>query len=107
LDSEKKLLFTTSDSTHVRPLLEKSNIDATADETVLFGLHGKIYEKSDAVIEILKHLNRPYYYLGYIKFLPKGLRDAIYEIIASNRYRIFGKRKECMIPDRSIKERFI
>lgn len=55
------------------------------------------YNKSTAAIEIAKHL-KGYRWLRFFKPLPEGFRDSIYEFIANNRYKWFGKKEKCMIP---------
>ena len=47
----------------------------------------------------------PVAYLGIV--VPKPVRDAIYRIIAQNRYKWFGQRAECMLPTPEVKERFL
>jgi predicted DCC family thiol-disulfide oxidoreductase YuxK len=76
------------------------------DSIILFE-NNKIYRKSTAVLKISKHLNGlwPLYYI-YILF-PEFIRDFIYDIIARNRYKWFGKREACIIPDEEVKEKFI
>lgn len=64
------------------------------------------YQKSDAAIEISKHL-KDYSYLRHLKVLPRGLRDPLYEFIARNRYKWFGKKESCMIPSQEVKARFL
>lgn len=55
------------------------------------------YTKSDAAIEIAKHL-RGYKWLRHFKPLPEGLRNGIYDLIANNRYKWYGKKESCMAP---------
>ena len=66
-----------------------------------------IYSRSDAIIEILNDL----YPFGFIfklfKIIPHFLRDELYKYIAKNRYKIFGKKEQCMIPSEDIKARFL
>jgi len=65
------------------------------------------YIKSDAIIEVSKILKSPYRYLSIFKFLPKKLRNSIYDFIAANRYWLFGKEESCWLPDKSLKHRFL
>ncbi len=77
-------------------------------QTIILYTEGKFLTQSDAVISIL------YKNGGFNKFLsqlfqptPLRIRNAIYRIVARNRYSIFGKREQCMIPSKSIKNRFL
>jgi predicted DCC family thiol-disulfide oxidoreductase YuxK len=67
----------------------------------------KALERSDAALHIAKHLGTPWKLLTVFKILPKFFRDACYNLVASNRYRIFGKLASCMIPTPELKDRFI
>jgi predicted DCC family thiol-disulfide oxidoreductase YuxK len=74
--------------------------------SVVFIKGTKIYYKSDAIIEIAKLLSGwpRLYRFSYI--VPRLIRDGIYDIIAKNRYRLFGKRISCVIPNQENKIRF-
>jgi predicted DCC family thiol-disulfide oxidoreductase YuxK len=41
------------------------------------------------------------------KIIPRFIRDSVYNLVAANRYRLFGKKDECMIPSPELKARFI
>ena len=66
----------------------------------------KWYKKSSAALRIAKSL-RGYKWAGIFLYLPRGFRDFIYDIIAKNRYRWFGKRNSCMIPTPELKAKFL
>ena len=71
-------------------------------------LENKIfYTKSDAVIRIGSHLWGLFSYSYFFKIIPKSFRDGIYEWIASNRYKWFGKKESCRIPTPDLKKRFL
>ncbi|HYV93039.1 MAG TPA: thiol-disulfide oxidoreductase DCC family protein [Chitinophagales bacterium] len=67
---------------------------------------GKMFLKSTGVIRILSRL--PYWrWFKIFMFVPKFLRDFIYEVVAKYRYKIFGKMDSCMIPTPQLKARFL
>lgn len=68
---------------------------------------GKTYTKSSAALRICLHLGGLYPILFIFMVIPKGLRDLVYDFIAKNRYRWFGKKDQCMIPDNNIKHKFL
>ncbi len=68
---------------------------------------GKIYQKSEAIVEICKNLDGIWQYFQYFSFLPTIFNDFIYDCIAKNRYKIFGKSSQCLLPNTSLKQRFI
>lgn len=68
---------------------------------------GQVYEKSEAFFRMVTHLRWPWPLLCAGRLLPRFMRDWAYDRIAGNRYRLFGRRSECLVPDPSIAERFI
>jgi predicted DCC family thiol-disulfide oxidoreductase YuxK len=68
---------------------------------------GITYFKSDAIIEIAKQINGWPQILKYGFLIPKFLRDGIYNLIAKNRYYLFGKQEACPIPSEDHRKRYI
>jgi predicted DCC family thiol-disulfide oxidoreductase YuxK len=75
--------------------------------SILYLEHGKLYERSDAALRIARYLDRPWRWLALLKFVPRPIRNLVYNFIASNRYRWFGKKSECMLPDISLRHRLL
>jgi len=76
-------------------------------ETIVLELDGKQYHKSDAVLRILSAVGG-FWRLTVIFFMvPAFIRDAIYGLVAENRYKIFGKFETCPLPPRDFKEQFL
>jgi predicted DCC family thiol-disulfide oxidoreductase YuxK len=63
--------------------------------------------RSDAILYVLTQLGGIWKIMGIAKLLPNTLRDAVYKIVARNRYRVFGKHESCMLPDPQNKEKFL
>lgn len=76
------------------------------DSIVLYIPKKAYYYKSDAVLEIAKDLPR-FFWMRIFRILPTFLRDKIYDYIAKNRYRWYGKKDACMIPTPEIKAKFL
>lgn len=70
-------------------------------------LDNKILVKSTAALTIAKKLSGlwPVFYVFVV--IPPFIRHSVYDLIAKNRYRWFGKKDQCMIPTPELKERFI
>ncbi len=81
-------------------------ISEMPDSVVLIE-NDKVHDKSTAALMIAKKLDGlwPIFYLLII--IPRPIRDWVYNLIAKNRYKIFGKKDSCMIPDPAIKARFL
>lgn len=75
-------------------------------DSVLLYYSGKVLTKSSAALTILSNL-RWYQWVIVGKLLPKGLRDTIYDWVARNRYRWFGKHEHCILPNEALKKRMI
>jgi len=76
-------------------------------ESVVLYSEGKYYIKSDVTLQGAKILGGLWQLLllGYV--LPPFIRNAIYDWIARNRYKWFGRKEECMIPTSELKSRFL
>lgn len=66
-----------------------------------------VHEQSDGALLIARRLGGAWSLLGVIRFLPRGVRDGLYRVIARNRYRWFGKREACRIPTAEERARFL
>lgn len=100
-------MFGSLQSSPARELLKDFRIKVFEPETIFLAEEHQLYEKSSAILRILKELKRPYNWLYLLIVIPKPLRDRVYEFIARNRYRWFGKRESCMLPTPELKNRFI
>jgi predicted DCC family thiol-disulfide oxidoreductase YuxK len=78
-----------------------------SEESVVLIDNGKVYYSADAGLKILYHLGGWWKSVTVLYLLPKSLRYAVYSFIARNRYKWFGKRNSCMVPDEKIKSKFI
>lgn len=67
----------------------------------------KASTESSAALLIMKELKGFYSWLYVFIVLPKFFRDAVYKLVAKNRYRWFGKEESCMIPSAELKEKFL
>lgn len=83
--------------------LELTDLDETY--LVVEGGHGLTH--SNAGLAIIRHLHMPWRALGVLRILPKPLRDAVYRLVARNRYRWFGYRAQCFVPPSGQSHRFI
>ncbi|MCK8142613.1 DUF393 domain-containing protein [Flavobacterium sp. I-SCBP12n] len=65
------------------------------------------YHKSQAVFEIAKELGGLFSIIPIFSFLPTSLTDSLYDYVAKNRYKLYGKKEACMIPTPSLKSKFL
>ncbi|WP_343698091.1 thiol-disulfide oxidoreductase DCC family protein [Flavobacterium sp.] len=77
------------------------------DSIILYNPGVAYYYKSSAVLEIGKDLGGVYSFFSAFKILPENLRNYIYDYIAKNRYKWYGKKESCMIPTPELKAKFL
>ena len=97
---------------HFAPLqssLAENLLDAQRDkaESVVFIQDGKAHYKSTAALLIAKRLDGIWPVFSVFLAIPERVRDAVYDLIGSRRYRIFGKRQECWVPQGDTADRFL
>jgi predicted DCC family thiol-disulfide oxidoreductase YuxK len=83
----------------------RQNISST--DSVAFIADDKVYFRSTAVLKILKRLGRGWQLFYIFMLVPKPVRDWLYDFVARNRYKWFGKKDVCMVPDEKVKKKFI
>lgn len=77
--------------------LQYSPFQDEAHQSIIYTENGHIYRKSDAVLKLSRHLGFPFNLTYYLILIPKIFRDKIYDTIARNRYKWFGKCESCKI----------
>ncbi|MFZ3576819.1 thiol-disulfide oxidoreductase DCC family protein [Virgibacillus sp. DJP39] len=87
-------------------LLKKHHIPQNVDSFILIEAN-RCYDKSSAALRVCRNLTGLWKGLYIFIIVPKSLRDFFYNIIATNRYKWFGKKDSCMIPSPDIKSRFL
>lgn len=78
-----------------------------SSNSVLFVKDGQVYFQSDAVLEIAQLLTGWPRLFKYGIIVPRFIRNYIYQLIAANRFRLFGKQAQCMVPKEEEKGRFL
>ena len=76
-------------------------------DSIILLKDGKVYHKSSAALQIARNLSGAWSLLAGLMIFPKFIRDFVYDIIAKNRYKWFGKRDECRIPTPELKKLFV
>jgi predicted DCC family thiol-disulfide oxidoreductase YuxK len=88
-------------------LLKTHAIDIQKLESIVLIENEKVYIKSSAALRITKKLSGLWPLLFVLLIIPSFIRDGIYDIIAKNRYKWFGKKEQCMIPTPGLKKKFL
>lgn len=106
-DTREKFLFTSLQSDASKKLLLHLNYKIREMNSILLVENGQIHEKSDAVLKIAAGLRFPWSLAISFRILPQKLRDKLYDYVAKNRYRWFGKKDRCVFTMKSNENRFI
>lgn len=100
--------FTALQSETGQSILKHIGIDnRNLDSIVLYVPGIAYYLKSDAAIEISNSLGSYFSFGLYFKIIPRFLRDPIYNYIAKNRYKWYGKKDSCLIPSAELSAKFL
>ena len=106
-DREKRFSFTPFQSSIGQDVLKQFGLPANNQLTVVYVKKGVPYMKSKAVLKILRDLGCCWNLFYALIIIPSFIRDLVYDIIAKNRYGLFGKRESCMVPTPEIMDRFL
>ncbi len=88
-------------------ILAYFNYPTTEFNTMLYIENGKHFERSSALIRVIRLLPFPFKLLAITWLFPKPIRDWGYDLIARNRYRLFGRKDSCFLPDPRHNDRFL
>ncbi|MEZ5036577.1 MAG: DCC1-like thiol-disulfide oxidoreductase family protein [Chitinophagales bacterium] len=105
-DKTKKLKFASLQSEIGQELRATYQIPEATD-SIVFIKNYKAYLKSSAALRIATYLSFPLNWLYIFIIIPPFIRNFLYDIIAKNRYKWFGKQDACMLPTPEIRSRFL
>ncbi len=106
-DKNKVFKFALLQSNTGKNLVEKFSIGTKTADSIIMIEENRCFIKSTAVLRIVKDLNGLWQVLYILRFIPPFFRDSIYDFIAENRYKLFGRRSKCRVPSQNEKNRFI
>ncbi len=106
-DPAAKFQFAPMQSEAAQRLMEQHGVSAEEDETMLLIEGDRCLVRTDAALAIARELNWPWPAFSPFRYLPQGFRDWFYRKVARNRYRWFGRKNQCMVPDESVQARFV
>jgi len=67
----------------------------------------RVFTRSEAALFVAGALGWPWAAAQLLRFVPRGIRDRAYELVARNRYRVFGSSSRCLVPRAEFRSRFI
>ncbi len=106
-DTNKKFMFAPIQSNYAQNVIAQYGMTNVDLDTFLLIKNGTAYVRTNAALEITKDLDGYWYLLNIFRFIPRSIRDGLYHIFATNRYKLFGRSAQCIVPTDEIKERFL
>jgi len=99
-------MFASLQSNYGKALLKQLDLPTDTFNSFVLYEDGKIFTHSTATLKMFSQLKG----WGWVKIfwvVPKFIRDAVYNLIAKNRYKWFGKKEECWVPTPDLEARFL
>ena len=91
-----------------KEIINYIGVDTKSIDSIIFYEPGYSYHiKADAAIEIAKNIGGIYSLLGIFSVFPSWLNNSIYDYVAKNRYKWYGKKQSCMMPSPEVKAKFL
>ncbi|MBK5097712.1 MAG: DUF393 domain-containing protein [Gemmatimonadetes bacterium] len=106
-DREARFRFAPLESETGRDLTTEGIREGTSADSMILVEDGSTYARSEAAIRIAARLSLPWRALGVLRVVPRPVRDGAYDLVARNRYRWFGRKDFCPMPDEDIRDRFL
>lgn len=106
-DPAGHLRFLAIQSAAGQAFLQRNRLPTETYESFYLVEDGAILQKSRGFLRMVRYLRAPWPWLSVFEILPAWLLDPLYDLIARNRYRWFGRRTLCMVPELGANERFL
>ena len=106
-DKRRYFTFAASQTPEGQNILSLYRLGELAEHSIVLIEHGNVYWKSTAALRIARQLADGWRLFYVCMIIPRRLRDFVYDLIARNRYRLFGMSDRCFVPDPAMRERFL
>jgi len=106
-DPAGQFVFASLQSPVGRETLERFGMDPGRIDSIVLVEGERAYTKSTGALRVARRLGAPWRALAFLTVIPAGIRDAVYDWIARNRYRWFGRTDSCRVPTPELRARFV
>jgi predicted DCC family thiol-disulfide oxidoreductase YuxK len=106
-DKNNRFKFAPLESDTGKELLSMHQIDSSKIDSIVLISGDSAFAKAGAALRISKHLTGLWPLLYSLVIIPRCISDGVYDFIARNRYKWFGKKESCMIPTPELKSKFL
>ena len=95
--ADREIDFIPASSKSADIILKEYGFSGAHKDSVIYIKHSKVYQRSNAIIEMIRDCGGVYKMIVIFKLVPRSIRDAVYSFLAMNRHRIFGRNHNCEI----------
>ena len=106
-DRKAKFMFTSLQSEAGQEILRANGMPSAHFDSFIYIRHQRLYQRSTAALYMLRDLGGLWALLFGFIIVPRVIRDAVYDMVARNRYRWFGRRESCMVPTAELQAKFL
>ena len=107
-DKNNVFMFATLQSDIGKQIIQQYHLDASKTDSILLYSETKgLFIKSSAALHIAKYLGFPNNLMSIFFIIPPFFRNWVYDYIAKNRYKWYGKKEQCMLPTPELKSKFL
>lgn len=106
-DRNRQFRFASLQSEPGQALLREHGLGHLPLSTMVLIDRGKAHLESEGVLRAAQRLGGPFALLVPFLALPRALRDPLYRLVARNRYRLFGRSEQCLVPTPELRTRFL
>ena len=107
-DTRDIFMFAALQSDIGKKLINSYKIDTNKTDSIfLYSQNSGLKMKSTAALYIAKHLGFPNNIMAVFLIVPAFIRNWVYDYIAKNRYKWYGKRDNCMLPNKELQAKFL
>ncbi|MCL6260746.1 thiol-disulfide oxidoreductase DCC family protein [Aquiflexum sp. TKW24L] len=106
-DKKERFKFGALQDNATKSILKDYKINEAYLDSIILIRGDQVFYKSKAALEIARNLGGIWPLLYVFNFIPSAVRDPVYDWIARNRYKWFGKKETCRIPTTKEKRKFL
>lgn len=106
-DKKKQFRFASLQSDFGQKILQQFHLPMIEFNSFIYLENGKLYTKSTAALRVAKKMDRPWKLLYSFTIVPPFIRNGVYNWVARNRYKWYGKQETCWLPSPDLQARFI
>ena len=106
-DKQNAFVFAALQSKEGQDILKNFEMSDEYIDSIVLVKNGRLYKKSAAALHVSLKLSGLWPLMGVFSIIPPFIRDLVYDFIARNRYKWFGRRDECRIPTPDLQAKFL